>query len=113
MWNDEVTYGSITQANIQLLSKRESSMLYKDATLQTELAQKFQGWPVLDVIRDASVYTFKKGIATLSDALARDLRANPKVKIILNTKITGIDYDAPSKSVKVHTSSTQHFPPIN
>lgn len=43
---------------------------------------------------NASVYTFKKGIETLSLALARELKANPNVTIKTGYKVKGISFNA-------------------
>jgi oxygen-dependent protoporphyrinogen oxidase len=86
-WRHEMLYGSITRGMIS----GKKIQVYEDIMLRDELY-----WPnheTLSKIKDASVYSFKGGIETLSKALVKELEASENVIIKTNTPVTSIRYE--------------------
>jgi oxygen-dependent protoporphyrinogen oxidase len=83
-----------------VLSSRITTIEDRDARLYTDMEPKIND-RLKDLMRRAAVYTFKRGIGTLSDALEKSLRTNPNVDFKLNHKVKGVEYDTELDGIKV------------
>ena len=100
LWHQEGVYGSITRGLLESLTTQTISLPFRDAMLQNEMVEKLKG-PLLESMANATVYTFKKGIGQLSDALETSLRKNKNVDFKMGYKIKGIEYDTASDGITV------------
>ena len=85
-WRHEGLFGSITRGMIS----GKKIQVYEDIMLREELY-----WPnhmTLMKVKDASVYSFKGGIETLSKAIIKDLEAAENVTIKTETPVESIVY---------------------
>ncbi|KAI9644902.1 oxygen-dependent protoporphyrinogen oxidase [Ciborinia camelliae] len=102
-WGMEGAYGSIS-AGIPQVKK------FRNATAEDEEMEKKEKSLFTDnenaIVNDASVYTFRRGISTLSEALESSLRSNPNVKIKLGECVGEIKYDDESDGIKIYTGQT-------
>lgn len=101
-WAMEGWQGSLTQA---VLARRLGLELAstKDTDLLNEVLPKINPW-MSEAIREASVYSFRKGIGSLSEALVQSLKANPNVEFRLGDNVTAVEYNGESDGVTVHIS---------
>lgn len=86
LWRSEKVHGSLVRS---IFGRGEE--LLDNQTVRTELYE--DNLDICARMGNASVYTFKKGIETLSLALARELEANPNVTIKTNSPIQGLVYN--------------------
>jgi oxygen-dependent protoporphyrinogen oxidase len=98
MYHQEAVSGSIFHAGITAMKEQMVDFSRKDADLHQELAPKIRG---LTSLRNASVYTFKKGIGALTEGLEASLRARHNVEIKLNHKVTSLVYNGENDVVQV------------
>ncbi|KAH8814953.1 protoporphyrinogen oxidase-like protein [Xylogone sp. PMI_703] len=95
----EGMYGSFTSAIGHYIRQGQTaSVLSKDHTLLNEMLSKL-GLDMKTRIQHASVYSFKKGISTLSKALESSIRANPNVTIELGQKIQRLIYSSKTSTI--------------
>jgi oxygen-dependent protoporphyrinogen oxidase len=115
LWYQEVVFGSLSVAFASALRDGKAPMLQADALLRDEMMNKLAlsknvETPLIDQMRQASVYTFKSGIGALTDALEKDLRENPKVQFKMGTEVTAVTYaehlDGVSVSINPSITST-------
>jgi protoporphyrinogen/coproporphyrinogen III oxidase len=85
---------------LDVLSSRITTIEDRDARLYNDMEPKIND-RLKDLMRRAAVYTFKRGIGTLSDALEKSLRTNPNVEFKMNHKVNGIEYEAELDGIKV------------
>lgn len=108
LWRGEMVYGSLARS---LFGGRDEELL-DDQLVKAELYRDNQDFCAR--IGNASVYTFKKGIETLSLALARELKANPNVTIKTGYKVKGISFNAGQPlPVQVSSASKKSHPLVS
>jgi len=112
LWAMEGAYGSLVSAiigkpdesmgpaRIAKMFTDDEDMVLAQGLLRT--TGKMARW---EEMKDASVYTFRNGMQTLSDALEKTLRTSRNVQIKLGTDVTGISYDEKSAGVMVRLPS--------
>lgn len=98
-WGMEGAYGSLGKGlphaiKFHHATAEDETMAEKEKDLFTDHERS--------IVQDASVYTFRRGIGTLSEALVSSLRSNPNVKIKLGEFIASIEYDSQNEGLKVH-----------
>ncbi|QSZ33754.1 hypothetical protein DSL72_005325 [Monilinia vaccinii-corymbosi] len=102
-WGMEGAYGSISAGMSQMRkfqygTAEDAEMENKEKSLFTDNERA--------IVKDTSVYTFRRGLGTLSDALASSLRNNPNVKIKLGEYVENVEYDGQSQGVKIETGES-------
>lgn len=97
-WGMEGAFGSIS-AGISQMAKFKNATA-EDADLEEKERSSFTD-NERAIINETSVYTFRRGIGTLSEALDSSLRNNPNVKIKLGEDVGKIEYDGQSEGIKV------------
>lgn len=95
----EVMSGSIGKAQFNAMMERKSLVRVKDLKLRSDIAPKIA--PLLDALRNASVYSFKTGIGALTGSLSDSLKAKSNVTFKLSDKISSLTYDGENDGVKV------------
>ncbi|TVY32535.1 Protoporphyrinogen oxidase [Lachnellula subtilissima] len=103
-WHLEGAYGSIVNGLVQLNQKKARIIMHRDLQLASELLRKKLNRSLVQSMGNASVYTFKKGISTLSAALVDRLKANPNVKFELNTKVDALEHNVESDKIMIEVS---------
>lgn len=103
LWRGEQVYGSLARS---LFGGRKEELL-EDQLVKAELYR--DNLDICARMGNASVYTFKKGIETLSLALARELEASPNVTIRTGYNVKGISFNA-GQPLPVQVSSLSHLP---
>jgi oxygen-dependent protoporphyrinogen oxidase len=93
-WSDEIRHGSICGGLYERWRTGRETYSYKD--LWSMLRSNGIGSDEFRLyfdehFKDASVYSFKGGIGTLSDALDKSLRANPKVTFKMSTEVKKVE----------------------
>ncbi|KAH7928616.1 Protoporphyrinogen oxidase [Leucogyrophana mollusca] len=68
---------------------------------------------VPEAMRDVSVYSFKNGIGTLTEALVHDLRQKNNVKLYGGVSVTGLRANPISKKFEVSISSNETLHPTH
>lgn len=113
LWQLEGQHQGIAKGWLDNLQHRGQGiqMLRRDALLAQEMTglpdnEKLTGFGMTT----ASVYSFKKGIGSLSDALEKSLRKNGNVTIKMSDKIKSVEYDGSSDSIKVILPVISDFP---
>lgn len=102
-WGMEGAYGSISAGISQMAKFRNATA--EDADMETKEMSLFTD-NERDIVKNTSVYTFGRGIGTLSEALESSLRNNPNVNIKLGENIGKIEYDSQDEGIKVYVYST-------
>ncbi|KAL7273144.1 oxygen-dependent protoporphyrinogen oxidase [Rhizina undulata] len=87
LWRDEGIHGNIIKGMV-----RNNLELLDDQITRAELHK--DNLEIFSRIKDASVYSFKRGIESLSLALKKQLEGNPQVTIKTGSGVEGIEYDA-------------------
>lgn len=106
LWRGEQVYGSLARS---LFGGRKEELL-EDQLLRAELYR--DNLDICARMGNASVYTFKKGIETLSLALARELEASPNVTIRTSYNVKGISFNVGQPfPVQVSSPSSPHIHP--
>ena len=108
LWYDEALQGSLMRAVYKRMTNKTITATYNDIMLQQELHQKISG-PLRMTLQDASVYTFKHGIGTLSNALEKSLRANPNVAIKTGYAADSVENGAKSNTISVGVTFSSLF----
>jgi protoporphyrinogen/coproporphyrinogen III oxidase len=101
VWFSEGLYGSIMKGIIagnHPKSGRDFSVLLDYVKRRSNLARDAE-------TPFASVYTLKRGIGSLSDALVSALKANPRVDIKTCEKVKRISFDSKTDRLKVRAGS--------
>ncbi|KAI5815914.1 hypothetical protein BZA77DRAFT_388060 [Pyronema omphalodes] len=88
-WRLEGKYGSITKG----LLKNNKEQPFEDTALRFEMQQVDENAELIKAMQNASVFTFKDGIETLSNALVEDLMRSPMVEIRLNDPVEKLVYN--------------------
>ncbi|PQE14262.1 protoporphyrinogen oxidase protein [Rutstroemia sp. NJR-2017a BVV2] len=111
-WKLELEAGSIVKA--LLASPKPGTVTSVDRALADEEAGRMSAeekaaWKI------TSVYTFRGGIRTLSEALESSLRSNPNVTIKLNHQLKGVAFDKEHDAIKIRTSNgkASHYKAIS
>jgi len=110
VWHAEAMAGSVVIDMVQKMSSGLTPMRYEDAILLQELqgqSNNGMGTELQTKMSGTSVYSFKKGIGALSEALETSLRANPNVTIKPSTQVQNVQYDGQSDSVTLSTNKNQ------
>lgn len=102
-------YGSVVKELASLLVPKKglplSRLPRRDVRVELYLRNERKG--AFDAMKEISVYTFKKGLGTLTDGLVAALRRSRNVTIRTNTRITGIRPNTEMSGVTVrHCSAT-------
>jgi oxygen-dependent protoporphyrinogen oxidase len=112
LWAMEGTYGSLTHAVVgkpgESIGPARIAKLFtddKDRALVQRLLQSPEQMARWEEMKDASVYTFRNGMQTFSDALEKKLRAKRNVEIKLGTEVTELWYDKEAANVMVRLPS--------
>lgn len=98
LWRGEKVHGSLARS---LLAGQNEELL-DDQLVRSDLHRDNMDFCAR--MGNASVYTFKEGIETLSLALARELNANPNVTIKTGYSVKGISFN-PGQPLPVQVSS--------
>lgn len=106
-WGMEGAYGSIT-AGISQMGKFQNA-IPEDVDMENEEKSLFTD-NERAIVEGTSVYTFRRGIGTLSEALESSLRSNPNVEIKLGENVGKIEYDDQKEGIKVYTTQTGEPP---
>ncbi|ORY31491.1 Protoporphyrinogen oxidase, partial [Rhizoclosmatium globosum] len=102
LWEAEQKYGSVVLGLLAEAFKKPVPDVYSHTTSP-------EGIEFIQKTKSASVYAFKNGLQTLTDAIIADLTKNhPNVSILQNTRATHINL-TPSNTVKVTTSTNEIF----
>ncbi|KAG4035244.1 hypothetical protein MFRU_001g00150 [Monilinia fructicola] len=104
-WGMEGAYGSISAAMSQMGKFQNATA--EDAEMETKEKSLFTD-NERAIVKDTSVYTFRRGIGTLSEALEYSLRNNPNVEIKLGEHVGNIEYDVQSESIKIKTDNSSN-----
>lgn len=107
----EKVSGSFSVAFIDGRRSGYSWSLTKDHELRKELGLKVE--ELTDDLALASVFSFKRGIGTLTDALEESLRRNPNVQFRTNDPIKTLKYDVESNSIQVLRISYSQYRAIS
>lgn len=103
LWYSELHYGNLLTGISEKIKTRSKIMTSEDSILTEVLKHALTG-TIAEKMRDASVYTFKNGISTLSGALETSLRKNPNVQFKLGHHVNGIEYDNTTDRINVCTT---------
>lgn len=101
LWWMEGHHGSITTALIEIWKTRSRFVQSSDLELIEELATKESMRSLRPVIKDASVYTFKRGLGQLGNQLQARLRKTKNVRVKTHAAISGIELDERSGGLNV------------
>ncbi|ESZ95575.1 hypothetical protein SBOR_4055 [Sclerotinia borealis F-4128] len=107
-WGMEGAHGSISAAMSHVEKFRNA--MAEDVEMENKERNLFTD-NERAIVEGTSVYTFRRGIGTLSEALESSLRSNPNVEIKLGEYVKNIEYDDQSEGIKISTtgeSSTTH-----
>ncbi|TVY85478.1 Protoporphyrinogen oxidase [Lachnellula suecica] len=99
VWHLEGMYGSITKGFGTLLQQKKSLVTHPDLQLTGELLSNKLDPSLLIRMQQASVYTFKAGLGTLSAVMEDRLKANPNVEFKINTKVKSVEHDVESDKI--------------
>lgn len=106
IWRDEGNEGSVWMGMIK--SRAEGLEVTKREANYIQTMKNFVWEPLLRAtLRENSVFTFKDGLSTLADALARSLFASGKVEFKTSTPVSGISSSEDNKGVAVATGDQQ------
>ncbi|KAI9053818.1 hypothetical protein LZ554_002766 [Drepanopeziza brunnea f. sp. 'monogermtubi'] len=108
-WAMEGWKGSLSKAMLAKGRERLELVSRRDIDLRCDVMPKINV-SMLDALKTASVYSFKEGIGSLSEALVKSLKANPNVDFKLGAGVTAVEFDGESESVTISTSSRDSFP---
>jgi oxygen-dependent protoporphyrinogen oxidase len=100
LWYIEGLYNTLVGGSAALVMGRKFLISHQDMQLSSTLGIKLDRH-LLYKMRNASVYTFKAGISTLSAMLEDRLKANPNVEFKLNSKVSSIEHDVQSDQLTV------------
>ncbi|TGO10979.1 hypothetical protein BTUL_0120g00170 [Botrytis tulipae] len=100
-WGMEGAFGSISAGMSQMAKFKNATA--EDADLEEKEKSAFTD-NERAIVNETSVYTFRRGIGTLSEALDSSLRNNPNVKIKLGEDVRKIEYDGRSEGIKIYTT---------
>ncbi|KAI9840733.1 MAG: oxygen-dependent protoporphyrinogen oxidase [Sclerophora amabilis] len=102
-WHLEGKHGSILQG---ILKERTPMMTTADAHIHREMLDKgiFEKFD----INNTSVYTFRRGIQTLVEALEKTLEKRPNVHVKLQTKIQSIGFNSGSSEINIKTATADN-----
>lgn len=98
-YHSEKVSGSLFEAFMDGRRGNYKWDLTKDHELRKELSPKVE--ELKDELALASVFSFKRGIGTLTDAVEKSLRGNPNVQFRTNDPIKSLKYDVESNSIQV------------
>lgn len=109
LWMQEIAEGSIALGLLKASVTKGKAVLKSDHELQFEMEVELGGGRDQDgswfqLFSDTSVYTFKTGIGALTNALANNLIANPKV-FWEGAGASNVEYDSKSEAMKVSMRS--------
>lgn len=100
LWEHERQHESLSAAFEFGFRNRTNMLPKKDIDLMNDIESKID--PSLSAqMKMANVYTFRKGIGTLSKALETSLRANHNVQFKIGDKVTSVEYEAKDDGIKV------------
>ncbi|EGO03896.1 hypothetical protein SERLA73DRAFT_165460 [Serpula lacrymans var. lacrymans S7.3] len=80
---------------------------------ETNTNHHYELGDVMDLMRDVSVYSFKDGIGSLTDTLAREIRKKPNVRVYSGVGVTSLRLSSGSKGFEVTTVSNETLHPTH
>ncbi|KAJ3071819.1 oxygen-dependent protoporphyrinogen oxidase [Podochytrium sp. JEL0797] len=102
LWEAEQKYGSVVAGLLVGALSKPVPETYSPAVSP-------QAIEFIQKVKKSSIYAFKDGLQTLTDAIAQDLQQNhPNVSLLLNTPVTQIEM-ASHNTLKVSTATNQTF----
>lgn len=117
LWDDEGKYGSISAALFarrnepEVLETDFNVIRYAGQQWRTDVQKDSELAKRIEEIGGSSVYSFKKGIGSLTEALENYLRMNPNVKIQTSHPIDKLEYMESNRTVLVSSIGTNIPPP--
>jgi len=103
LWRDETVHGSLIRG---MLATKNKAEIADDAALRAELTP--DNAELMEKIKNASVYSFKDGIETLSRALVAELSRNPNVSIATSADVGGIEYSPDDTGLPFSLAGGRH-----
>ncbi|RDW85082.1 hypothetical protein BP6252_02672 [Coleophoma cylindrospora] len=107
-WHEEMRFGSLIRAAAFKASRNLKIMQVRDAVVDLTAKKQLAGTPIQETLENASVYTFKNGMETLTKALASRLRSMKNVQIKTGHPINSVKYMAETDRIKI--SSGKNLP---
>ena len=103
LWRNEATHGSLIRG---MLTTKNKAEIIDDVILQAELTP--ENAELMKKIENASVYSFKDGIETLSRALVAELTENPNITIETSADIGSIKYSPEDTNLPFSLAGGKH-----
>ncbi|RDW78076.1 hypothetical protein BP5796_05928 [Coleophoma crateriformis] len=111
LWHEEKRFGSLIRGAAFKASRNMKILQVRDAVLDLTIKNQLAGAPIQQTLEDASVYTFKNGMETLTKALASYLRAMKNVQIKTGHPINSVKYMAETDRIKISTGKNLPIKP--
>jgi len=91
-WARELKHGGLVRAGYSGLTTQKQWNFCDDVEIQGKLSDGSFKWneKLRDKIKDCSVFTFRKGIGQLTDALAKSLEKSGRVNIRKSTSVSAV-----------------------
>ena len=110
LWEIDGEGSFLFQAAVQVAEKKKNvlppgSFRGREKAFTQEMKDQLPAG-LVQLAKDTSVYSFKGGISTLSNALENKLRANPNVDIQLGVKLKSLVYDPANDGITVRIFSS-------
>lgn len=103
MWRNEAAHGSLILGMLRTKNKAE---IVDDVTLQAELTP--DNAELMKKLENASVYSFKGGIETLSRALVTELKKNPNITIETSADLGSVEYSPDDANLPFSLGGGKH-----
>lgn len=100
-WAREAKHGNLAGAAFAAMLSKTSWNFCDDIELQMRLQKGSWNTQLRNAIKTASVFTFRRGIAQLTEALEGRIMGKRNIKVQKSTKVTAIHKIAMSKSLQV------------
>ena len=111
-WAREAKHGNLAGAAFGAMLQKTSWNFCDDIELQMRLQKGSWNTQLRDAIKNASVFTFRRGIAQLTEALEGRIMGKRNIKVKKSTKVTSIQKIAESKTLKVCFASAFSLLPL-
>lgn len=100
-WARELKHGGVVRAGYAGLTTQKQWNFCDDVETQGKLNDGTFKWngELREKIKDSSVFTFRKGIGQLTDALAKSLEKSGRVQIRKSTGVTAVRKKGPAMEV--------------
>jgi protoporphyrinogen/coproporphyrinogen III oxidase len=100
-WFTELEFGGMIRGGLKHASEKTYAITERDYALSQEMRNVLLELARSDEMRSANIYSFKRGIGTLSDALATALKKNSRVQIKTGSTVKKVSLDSEGNCVKV------------